>query len=233
MTEEREKKMILVVEDEPDMAAGLQDAISLEGYKVVATGLGKEAINITKSGRVNCMILDLMLPDCDGFKVCQEVRAFDPNIPIIMLTARGQEVDKLRGFKVGADDYITKPFSVAELLVRIEAVMRRSRAAGEKTPDTFKIGESIVNLKLQTITTKGKVQPIGYYEAEIMRLLYEKANQPISREEILDRIWGIEANPTNRTVDNFIVKLRKKVEKDPASPRRILTVYGQGYKLVL
>jgi DNA-binding response OmpR family regulator len=111
--------------------------------------------------------------------------------------------------------------------------MRRTTGAGKRETVTFKLGDCTINLKLQTITTRGGVHSIGYYEAEILRLLYEKANQPISREEILDRIWGIEANPTNRTVDNFIVKLRKKIEKDPASPRRILTVYGQGYKLVL
>ncbi len=233
MSDAGDEKIVLVVEDEPDMAAGLRDAIELEGFRVVTTGLGKDAVAAVKGGRVDCIILDLMLPDMDGFKVCETIRSFNANVPIIMLTARGQEVDKLRGFNTGADDYITKPFSVAELLVRIGAVMRRTRPGRKRESDTFKLGECSINLKLQTITSKGKVHSIGYYEAEILRLLYEKANQPISREEILDRIWGIEANPTNRTVDNFIVKLRKKIEKDPASPRRILTVYGQGYKLVL
>lgn len=228
-----DRKKVLIVEDEPDMAAGLGDAVELEGFNVVTTGLGKEAVTIAKSGRVDCIILDLMLPDCDGFKVCETIRSFNPDVPIIMLTARSQEVDKLRGFKCGADDYITKPFSVAELLVRIGAVMRRTGWKGKKALETFKIGDSTVNLKLQTITTRGKVHQVGYYEAEILRLLYEKVNQPVSREDILDRIWGIEANPTNRTVDNFIVKLRKKIEQDPAAPRRILTVYGQGYKLVM
>ncbi|MFH1434224.1 MAG: response regulator transcription factor [Pseudomonadota bacterium] len=228
-----ESKTILVVEDEPDMAAGLQDAIEIEGYKVITTGLGKEAIGIARSTRPACVLLDLMLPDCDGLKVCEEIRSFNQSVPIIMLTAKSQEVDKLRGFKCGADDYVTKPFSVAELLVRIEAVMRRTKKAGAKAPETFKAGSSVINLRLQTVTTKGKVYQLGYYEAEILRLLYEKANQPISRDEILNRIWGIEVNPSNRTVDNFIVKLRKKIEPDPASPRLILTVYGQGYKLVL
>jgi DNA-binding response OmpR family regulator len=233
MSEAVDRKTVLVVEDEPDMAAGLQDAIEIEGFRVLTTGLGKEAITMAKSGRFDCIVLDLMLPDCDGFKVCETIRSFSPAVPILMLTARSQEVDKLRGFKCGADDYLTKPFSVAELLVRIEALMRRSKLAGKKELESFKVGDCSVNLKMQTITSKGRVHPLGYYEAEILRLLYEKANQPISREEILDRIWGIEANPTNRTVDNFIVKLRKKIEPDPAQPRRILTVYGQGYKLVL
>jgi DNA-binding response OmpR family regulator len=232
MEENGERKTILVVEDEPDMAAGLRDAIELEGYRVITTGLGKEAVTMARSGRIDCIILDLMLPDLDGFKVCEAIRSSTSSLPILMLTARSQEVDKLRGFKSGADDYLTKPFSVAELLVRIEALMRRTKQTSRKPLETFKIGDSTVNLKLQTITTKGKVHQIGYYEAEILRLLCEKANQPISREEILDRVWGIEANPTNRTVDNFIVKLRKKIEKDPTSPRRILTIYGQGYKLV-
>jgi len=228
-----EKGTILVVEDEPDMAMGLRDALELEGFKVLTTGLGREAVSAVRASRLDCIVLDLMLPDCDGYKVCEQVRAFNQKIPVIMLTARSQEVDKVRGFKCGADDYVTKPFSVAELLVRVEAVMRRSRRTDRKPVDSFRIGDAVVNLKLQMITIKGEVHPIGYYEAEILRLLYEKANQPITREEILDRIWGIAANPTNRTVDNFIVKIRKKIEPDPAAPRRILTIYGQGYKLVL
>jgi len=233
MSSKENNKVILIVEDEPDMAAGLMDAISSEGYRVHVTGLGKEAISIAKTNHVDCIILDLRLPDIDGLDVCKQIRSFNDRVSIIMLTARGQEVDKLRGFKVGADDYITKPFSVAELLVRIKAVMRRSFSSASSIPDSFKIADSIINLKLQTITTKGKTQCLTYYETEILRALYEKANQPISRDELLDRIWGIEAYPTNRTIDNFIVKLRKKIEKDPSNPRIILTVYGQGYKLVL
>jgi DNA-binding response OmpR family regulator len=227
-------KSILIIEDEPDMAMGLKDALEFEGYAVMTESQGEEGITAARRSRPNCIILDLMLPDLNGYRVCEEIRAFNPTVPIIMLTARSQEADKLRGFDAGADDYVTKPFSVAELLARITAVFRRVDAAAS-APDMQKLtlGEVKVDLRAQTVSEGGHVQQLGFYEVEILRYLAEREGSPVSRDDILDRVWGIEASPSNRTVDNFIVKLRRKLEKNPNDPRHILTVYGQGYKLVI
>ncbi|MBW2262609.1 MAG: response regulator transcription factor [Deltaproteobacteria bacterium] len=228
-----EAKSILIIEDEPDMAMGLKDALQFEGYRVVTESQGEDGIIASRRHRPHCIILDLMLPDLNGYKVCEEIRAFNPTVPIIMLTARSQEADKLRGFDSGADDYVTKPFSVAELLARISAVFRRvDAAASASDAQVLTLGDVKVDLRSQTATDGGRVQQLGFYEVEILRYLAEREGSPVSRDDILDRVWGIEASPTNRTVDNFIVKLRRKLEKNPNDPRHILTVYGQGYKLV-
>jgi DNA-binding response OmpR family regulator len=153
-------------------------------------------------------------------------------VPIIILTARGLESDKIRGLDAGADDYVTKPFSVGELLARIKAIFRRLHRPAAPTDESLSFGDCVVDLKKHTLTRARKVTQLSFYEVELLRLLWERAGQPVSRDEILDKIWGLEAFPSNRTVDNFIVKLRKKVEEDQKEPRHILTVYGLGYKLV-
>lgn len=215
------------------MVMGLKDALEFEGYRVLTAGRGEEGISLARRDQPSCIILDLMLPDLNGYKVCEEIRAMSPTVPIIMLTARSQEADKLRGFESGADDYVTKPFSVAELLARISAVFRRvASAAARKDAQQLTIGNATLDLRAQTVSDGGHVQQLGFYEVEIIRFLAEREGSPVTRDEILDRVWGIEASPTNRTVDNFIVKLRRKIEKNPNKPRHILTVYGQGYKLV-
>ncbi len=225
------RKRILIVEDEPDIVRGLTDALEFESLDVVSAGLGKEGVRLMKERGADCVILDLMLPDINGYQVCEEIRSFNSVVPIIILTARGQESDKVRGLDAGADDYVTKPFSVAELLARIKAIFRRLHKVGT-AEETIQIGDSTVNLKKHTLTRARKTQPLTFYEVELLKLLCERAEQPVSRDEILDKIWGIEAYPSNRTVDNFIVKLRKKLEDDHKDPRHILTVYGFGYKLV-
>ena len=149
-----------------------------------------------------------------------------------MLTARSQEVDKIRGLDAGADDYVTKPFSIDELIARIRAIFRRTMRAPGSTPDVIDVGPSQVNLTGQTIRRDGKEEQLSFYEVELLRLLHERVGQPVSREDILTKIWGLEASSTNRTVDNFIVKLRRKIESQPDKPQHILTVYGFGYKLV-
>jgi DNA-binding response OmpR family regulator len=149
-----------------------------------------------------------------------------------MLTARSLETDKIRGLDAGADDYVTKPFSVNELIARIRAIFRRA-ARGGGVPEVLTIGSAQVSFAAQTLTVRGEKQQLSFYEVELIRLLAERAGQPVSRDEILSKIWGLEAAPTNRTVDNFIVKLRKKLEKHPDKPDHILTVYGFGYKLSL
>jgi DNA-binding response OmpR family regulator len=224
------EKRILIVEDEPDIVRGLTDALEFEGFVVSSTRQGRDGVSMMKDRAADCMILDLMLPDINGYQVCEEIRAFNPVVPIIMLTARGQESDKVRGLEVGADDYVTKPFSIAELLARIKAIFRRLQRA-VAVEEMLQIGTAQIDLKKHLLTRARRTQPLSFYEVELLKLLYERKEQPVSRDEILDKIWGVEAYPSNRTVDNFIVKLRKKVE-DEKEPKHILTVYGLGYKLV-
>ena len=225
-------KRVLIVEDEPDIVRGLTDALEFEGFDVVSKGFGKDGVRVMRDKGADCVILDLMLPDINGYAVCEEIRAFNALVPIIILTARGQESDKIRGLDAGADDYVTKPFSVAELLARIKAMFRRLGRSAPVDEETFTIGEAVVDAKKHTLTRARKEHALTFYEVELLKLLHERAEQPVSRDEILDKIWGIQAHPSNRTVDNFIVKLRRKVEDDHKTPRHILTVYGYGYKLV-
>lgn len=212
---------------------GLQDALEFEGFEVVSAARGRDGINLARQEKPDAIVLDLMLPDTNGFRVCEELRRWDAFVPIVMLTARSQEVDKIRGLDAGADDYITKPFSVGELTARMRAIMRRAGRPSTSNADTFALGEATINLTAHTLVRGDVVHQLSFYEVELLRLLFEKVNQPVSRDEILQKIWGLEAQPTNRTVDNFIVKLRKKVERSPDKPELILTVYGFGYKLVV
>jgi len=170
-----------------------------------------------------------MLPDINGYQVCQEIRQTDGFVPILMLTAKSQEADKIRGLDAGADDYVTKPFSVGELVARIRAIFRRTQPRSEGR--SFRVGDAAVDLATQTVQRGSKTESLSFYEVELLRLLHERVGQPVSRDEILDKIWGLEATPTNRTIDNFIVKLRRKIERSPDKPEHILTVYGFGYKL--
>jgi DNA-binding response OmpR family regulator len=224
-------KTILLVEDDPTLALGLCDALEFEGFRVVHAERGSDAIEHAKKSAPECIILDLMLPDLNGYQVCEEIRRFDPRTPILMLTARSQEADKIRGLDSGADDYVTKPFSVGELVARIRAVLRRTqRSTVIDLP--FTIGETTIDPSAHTLQRGEESEQLSFYEVELLKLLFERKGQPVSRDDILRRVWGIDANPTNRTVDNFVVKLRKKIEAEPAQPRHILTVYGLGYKLV-
>src|SRR5262249_25094566 len=225
------RKQLLIIEDEPDIVRGLRDALEFEGFDVLSATEGRDGVRLARERHPDCIILDLMLGDVNGYAVCEEIRVGDPVVPIIMLTARSQESDKIRGLEVGADDYVTKPFSVGELIARIKAMFRRqNRMASD---DVFAIGPAEVNVKKHTLTPKGKKPTqLTFYEVALLKLLHERAEQPVSRDEIMDKIRGIQAGPTNRTVDNFIVKLRRKVEEDHKKPKHILTVYGYGYKLV-
>jgi DNA-binding response OmpR family regulator len=226
-------KRILIVEDEPDIVRGLRDALEFEGLEVLSTGVGAEGVRMMRGAGADCVILDLMLPDMNGYQVCEEIRAFDTLVPIIILTARGQESDKIRGLEAGADDYVTKPFSVGELLARIKAIFRRLGRHAVPEEEQFRIGAATIDAKKHTLTRARKSVALTFYEAELLKLLWERREQPVPREEILEKIWGIDgARANSRTVDNFIVKLRKMVEDDGKEPRHILTVYGLGYKLI-
>ncbi|MGZ3424630.1 MAG: response regulator transcription factor, partial [Polyangiales bacterium] len=205
------KSRILVIEDEPHIALGLKDALEFEGFGVVVAHRGNEGIQLARNDKPDCVILDLMLPDVNGYKVCEEIRRLDRHVPIIMLTARSQEADKVRGLDAGADDYVTKPFSVNELVARIRAIFRRS-ALNPGAPEIFTIGDAEINLSTQVVKRGKSVEPLSFYEVELLRLLHSRAPTPVSRDEILSKVWGIDGNPSNRTVDNFVVKLRKKIE---------------------
>ncbi len=227
------RQRVLIVEDEPDIVRGLTDVLEFEGFEVMAAENGRGGVQKMRESGADLVILDLMLPDMNGYQVCEEIRATDQIVPIIILTARAQETDKIRGLEVGADDYVTKPFSVGELVARIKAILRRLvRAQQNNQIETIRIGNAEIDLKKHTITRNRKAQSLTFYEVELLKLLFEREGQPVSRDEMLDKIWGIEAYPTNRTVDNFVVKLRKKLEENQHHPRHILTVYGYGYKLV-
>jgi DNA-binding response OmpR family regulator len=224
------KKSILIIEDEPHIVMGLRDALEFEGFAVTSAGKGKDGIALARAESPDAVILDLMLPDLNGYAVCEELRRTSPFLPIIMLTARSQETDKIRGLDAGADDYVTKPFSVNELIARMRAIFRRA-ARPSAAPEVVDIGEAKVSFSTHTLRVGGVEHALSFYEVELLRLLVERVGQPVSRDEILQKIWGLDAAPTNRTVDNFIVKLRRKVEVHPDKPVYILTVYGYGYKL--
>ena len=223
---------ILLVEDDPALALGLSDSLRFEGYRVVHTAKGEKAIELARSEAVDCVILDLMLPDMNGYQVCETIRERDPILPILMLTARGQEADKIRGLEAGADDYMTKPFSIGELVARLRALFRRAGRSIRPSSAEIQIGDINIETGAQTLTRGSETTHLSFYEVELLKFLWEREGEPVSRDEILEKIWGLEAGPNNRTVDNFIVKLRRKIEPKPDRPVHILTVYGVGYKLV-
>ncbi|HPF71191.1 MAG TPA: response regulator transcription factor [Candidatus Krumholzibacteria bacterium] len=228
------KRRILVVEDDAHLADGLRINLELEGYDPVLAGSGEAGLDLWRRGGVELVLLDVMLPGMDGFEVCRLIRREGDRVPILFLTARGGNKDRIRGLDEGGDDYITKPFELQELLARIKSIFRRQDwFRGEEAPDMLRIGRAEVNLRAYQATTPEGTVDLKEKEAMILRLLREHAGEPVDRETILDRVWGFGAYPTTRTVDNFILALRKLVEEDPRTPRHILTVHGVGYRLVI
>lgn len=224
-------RKILLVEDDPALALGLVDALEFEGFEVAHARTGQDGIQLARERRPDCVILDLMLPDTNGYKVCETIRAGDPLVPVLMLTARSQEADKIRGLDAGADDYVTKPFSIGELVARLRAIFRRS-ARAQLAEATFRIGNATIDPAAQTLARGREKTALSFYEVQLLKYLHEHAGRVVGRDELLDKVWGVESSPTNRSIDNFIVKLRKKLEPHPDKPVHILTIYGLGYKLV-
>ena len=222
---------ILIAEDEPDMVTGLRDNLQFEGYEVYEATDGEQALSIAKAERPDLILLDIMMPKIDGFEVCRQLREAGFQVPIIMLTARSQEADVVRALELGADDYITKPFGNRELLARIKVSLRH---AGAKPTSSriIKIGQSEVDLVKGKVVRGDLTFNLGYFEIELLKMLTDKAEEPVPRNDLLDKIWGLDAYPTNRTVDNHIVSLRRKIEPDPKNPRHIITVHTIGYKYV-
>ncbi|MBN8545930.1 MAG: response regulator transcription factor [Ignavibacteria bacterium] len=222
---------ILIVEDEPNMRMGLRDNLEFEGYEVDLASDGEEGLEKATTEKYSLILLDVMLPKVSGFEICKQARAKGVKTPIILITAKGEEIDKVLGLELGADDYVTKPFSLRELLARIKAVLRRG--TGETEPeDEADIGLLHVNFKTYSAFVDGKPVQMSHKEYEILKYLWQNKNNTVSRDNLLNDIWGYEENPTTRTVDNFILKLRQKIEVDSNHPKIILTVHGIGYKLI-
>lgn len=224
---------ILIVEDEPNMRLGLKDNLEFEGYEVETAEDGEEGLNKILDNEYDLIIMDVMMPKISGFDVCKKVRVSGVTTPIILLTAKGEEIDKVLGLELGADDYVTKPFSLRELLARVKAILRRSESYASLENKSVKIGKLEVDFNGYKATSGNKDVQMSHREFEILHFLWKKRNTTVSREDLLTEIWGYDETPTTRTVDNFILKLRQKIETDPNHPKIILTVHGVGYKMVL
>jgi len=222
---------ILIVEDEPDVRKGLRTVLEAEGFQVVEAADGTAGLEKAAAERPDLVILDLMIPGLDGFEVARGIRARGLTAPILILTARSSEVDKVLGFELGADDYVTKPFNVRELVARIRALLRRA-APRPEAPERERIGEAVVDWKRLVVERGKKSFELYHYEAEILKLLLRRAGEVVSRNEILEQVWGADAYPTTRTVDYHVCNLRKKLERDAAHPEHVQTAHGAGYRLV-
>jgi len=229
---DKEKK-ILIVEDEPSLVFTLKDTLEAENYDVSVVTDGANAIDAVKNTNPDLMILDLMLPNISGYDICKEVRDLKYTFPIIMLTARDQEIDKVTGLNIGADDYITKPFGVKELLARIKARLRRANAYSKSGPtEILKLGKVTIDLNESKVLKPGdKTEELSTREVEIIEYLLANANKPISRDDLLEKVWRYEYSTNTRTVDVHISKLRSKIEINPDDPKYLVTLHGVGYML--
>ena len=223
---------ILVIEDEPEMQRGLRDNLEFEGYSVLAVGDGKKGLETILAKKFDLILLDVMLPGISGFDICKKIREEGITTPVILLTAKGEEVDKVLGLEFGADDYITKPFSLRELLARVKAVLRRTPSEKISAVKKITIGLLEIDIENYTALKKGKSIAMTSKEFEIIRYLWQHQQQVISRDDLLKHVWGYDESISSRTVDNFVVKLRKNIEKDPSHPKHIVTIHGTGYKLI-
>jgi len=223
---------ILIIEDEPDLRKGLEVNLAREGFKVFQANNGESGISLVIKHNPDLILLDVMMPGMNGIDVCREIRRKGIETPIIMLTARSDEIDRVVGLEVGADDYVTKPFSVRELVARIRARLRRLAKTDEAALARYSFGK--IELDFEKLQAKRAGRPVELTprEFDILRLLIQCRGEVVTRDRLLDEVWGFENFPTTRTVDNFIMKLRKKLEDDPADPAHILSIYGEVYKFV-
>ena len=220
---------ILLVEDEPGLRLTLQDRLQAEGYAVETASEGDEGFSKAFSGGFDLIILDVMLPNRSGIDICRDLRQSGHNTPILMVTARSQTVDKVLGLKIGADDYLTKPFEMLELLARIEALLRRS--SPQQAPSaSYEFGKIRVDSRSTEVTRNGELLNLSAKEFQLLRYFIEHDRETLSRETLLQRVWGYRSTPSTRTVDVHVAWLRQKLEDDPKNPRWILTVHGMGYK---
>jgi two-component system alkaline phosphatase synthesis response regulator PhoP len=220
---------VVIVEDDAAMAAALKDGFTYEGYEIELARDGEAGLRLAREASPDVVILDVMLPKMSGLDVCKLLRAEGSALPIIMLTARGQEIDKVVGLKLGADDYVTKPFGFMELIARVEAVLRRSSGA-VKTAEVYGFGDVVVDFKKAEVKKRGEPVEITARELKLLRYFIEHRGEVVPRERLLDQVWEYDDVPLTRTVDMHVAKLRKKIETDPSDPKFIVTVHRMGYK---
>jgi DNA-binding response OmpR family regulator len=227
-------KKLLIVEDELNMRMGLKDNLEFEGYEVDLADNGETGLQKIIENKYDLILLDVMLPKISGFDICRKIRKDGNKTPVILITAKGEEIDKVLGLELGADDYVTKPFSLRELLARIKAILRRTEKNTFENVESKRIdiGKISFDFKSFSADENGKDILLSHKEFEIVHYLWKNRNKTVSREDLLKNIWGFEKQPTTRTVDNFILKLRQKIEFDPNNPKIIITVHGIGYKMI-
>lgn len=227
---------ILVAEDDRNILTGLIDTLSSEGYRVTGATDGEQALRLLDENEFDLAILDIMMPGKSGYDVCRAIRSRNERLPVMMLTAKGEEIDKVVGFELGADDYVTKPFGVRELLARVAALLRRSRhdakpGGGQaKGPDRFSFGRARIDTLEYKVRIGDRSLPLSAREVKLLHYFYAHPNEVLSRDRLLNAVWGIDYHGTTRTLDQHIAQLRKKVEADPGNPRVITTVHGVGYR---
>ena len=222
---------LLLVEDEPSLAILLGDRLEREGYSVVSVGDGNEALTAALARPFDVMVLDVMLPGKNGFEVCRELRTHGSSVPILMLTARGEIRDRVTGLKIGADDYLTKPFDTSELLARIEALLRRSKGA-PVAHAIHRFGSVEVNTRRREVSRDGQTVTLSAKEYQLLCYLLDRPDVVVSRDELLEQVWGYRAATNTRTVDVHLAQLRSKLEEDPKQPKFLLTAHGAGYRFV-
>jgi two-component system, OmpR family, alkaline phosphatase synthesis response regulator PhoP len=223
-------RRILLVEDEPSLVLTLTDRLVSEGYVVETARDGEQGLSCALEGSFDLILLDVLLPGRDGFEVCRELRARGVQVPIVMLTARGQVVDRVVGLKLGADDYVTKPFEMIELLARIEALFRRARAPVQAPAGTYACGDVRVDFRRAEVFRAGRPVPVSALEFKLLAYFIQNRGALLTRDELLDKVWGYDAMPTTRTVDVHVASLRQKLERNPSRPEFILTVHRRGYR---
>ncbi len=221
---------LLLVEDEPGLQLALSDRLASEGYQVETAGDGNVAVARASGEPFDIIVLDVMLPGRDGFDVARTLRQQGIQTPILMLTARGQVVDRVVGLKLGADDYLTKPFEMIELLARLEALLRRAPTAAGVALERYQFGDVVVDVRKAEVTKNGSLVELSAKEFHLLRYFIEHRGATISREELLHQVWGYQATPSTRTVDVHVAWLRQKLEANPRVPQFVLTVHGLGYK---
>ena len=223
--------VILVVEDDPAILRGLADNLRFESYEVLTAEDGESGYKLLMEKKPDLLILDLMLPRMSGYEVCRKARAAGITTPIMMLTARGEEADRVLGLDLGADDYVSKPFSIRELLARVRAILRRAQPAAA-LPDELRFGDVVVDFRSYEARKGGSPLEMTPKEFQVLRLLASRSGDVVTRDELLNEVWGYENYPTTRTVDNHVATLRAKIELDPANPEHLRTVHGVGYKFI-
>jgi len=225
----KDKAKILVVEDEEAILMGITENLKVEGYEVITAVDGPGALRLGVTARPDLIILDIMLPGMSGYDVCRKLRDEKLPMPIVMLTARQDEFDKLHGFEMGADDYITKPFSIKELLARVRAILLRGRERTEG-PAKYEFGDCVLDMEARIFTRKGKELRLTRTEFDLLAYLCENEGKALSRDKVMNDVWGTEYFGTQRSLDSFVASLRQKIEKKAGKPEHILTVHGVGYK---